>query len=263
MHWSSPIAVALLVAATPALSYHSHQQLYDREAELGNLDPRSNLYARGLNEFLYARDADFDFDIVKRFAEALPEPGVTKPKPKPARKTKSSISKDVKAKAQASTSGAQPSTSREHTYPPPPPIPHDTRPQNRPEHVSRPGTPTEGLPLHNGPEPKEPWYKTKKGATTAGFGAASGVLGIAASQVGAPYNHALAAASGAAGLAGAATHFLPGKRALDIIKRRNAIEMLHVRRSLEMLEQRDEHLDGLLARHEIIEERNASWEGDF
>jgi len=116
---------------------------------------------------------------------------------------------------------------------------------------------SEGLPVPNTAAPaKEPWYKTKKGAAAAGFGVASGAFGIASSQASPPYNHALGAASGAAGLAGAATHFLPGKRSLEILKSRNAVEMLHAKRSLEMLKRRDEGLDGLLARHGIIDERN-------
>lgn len=258
MHWSPSIVAALLVTATPALSYASDRQLYGREPELYNFDPRPHLYARELKALLHARDADFDFEVVRRFAEAFPEPGVSKPKERPAGKTKSSISKDVKAKAQASTSGAQ-------TGPPPPPppaIPHDTRPETMPGHYYPPSSPaerlaTEELPLPNTATPaKEPWYKTKKGATAAGFGAVSGAFGIASSQASPPYNHALGAASGAAGFAGAATYFLPGKRSLEILKSRNAVAMLHAKRSLEMLEQRDEELSGLLARHTTIEERN-------
>jgi len=115
-----------------------------------------------------------------------------------------------------------------------------------------------GLPLPNTATPsKEPWYKTKKGATAAGFEAVSGAFGIGSSQASPPYNHAFGAASGAAGLAGAAAYFLPGKRSLEILKSRNAVEMLHAKRSLEMLKQRDEDLDGLLARHTVIDERNA------
>ena len=50
------------------------------------------------------------------------------------------------------------------------------------------------------------------------------------------------------------------KRAVEIVKRRNDFQILHAKRSLEILERRDEHLEGLLARHELIEERNKPWE---
>lgn len=87
------------MTATPALLHASDQQLYGREAEPYNFDPRPHLYARELNTLLYARDVNFDFEVVRRFAGASLEPGVSKPKNRPAGKTKSSISKDVRAKA--------------------------------------------------------------------------------------------------------------------------------------------------------------------